>query len=111
MLRYTLKRLGSTLPTLIAVLTVIFVIIRIAPGDPAIAILGDNASQQAIDATDRYVALSSVMTAPVQTVDERDSLRGTAIILSRARRAPSASSGWRKSTASCRSKPASATTS
>ncbi|MEM8744442.1 MAG: ABC transporter permease [Pseudomonadota bacterium] len=50
MLRYTLKRLGSTLPTLLAVLTVIFIIIRIAPGDPAIAILGDNASQQAIDA-------------------------------------------------------------
>ncbi len=42
-------------------------------------------SQQAIDATDRYVALSSVMTAPVQTVDERDSLRGTAIILQKSK--------------------------
>jgi CBS domain-containing protein len=42
-------------------------------------------SQQAIDATDRYVALSSVMTSPVQTVDERDSLRGTAIILQKSK--------------------------
>ena len=42
-------------------------------------------SQQAIDATDRYVALSSVMTAPVQTVDERDSLRGTAMILQKSK--------------------------
>lgn len=58
MLRYTLKRLISTLPTLIAVLTVIFVIIRIAPGDPAIAILGDNASQQAIDALRERLGLN-----------------------------------------------------
>ncbi len=42
-------------------------------------------SQQAIDATDRYVALSSVMTSPVQTVDERDSLRGTAIMLQKSK--------------------------
>jgi len=47
---YTFKRLVATLPTLLAVLTVVFIIIRIAPGDPAIAILGDNASQQAIEA-------------------------------------------------------------
>ena len=42
-------------------------------------------NQQAIDATDRYVALSSVMTSPVQTVDERDSLRGTAMILQKSK--------------------------
>ena len=35
--------------------------------------------QNAIAATDRYVALSTVMTAPVQTVDERDALRSTAM--------------------------------
>ena len=58
MLRYTLRRLASTLPTLIAVLTVIFIIIRIAPGDPAIAVLGDNASQQAIDALRERLGLN-----------------------------------------------------
>lgn len=56
--RFTVKRLASTLPTLIAVLTVIFIIIRIAPGDPAIAILGDNASQQAIDALRERLGLN-----------------------------------------------------
>lgn len=30
---------------------------------------------------DRYVALSSIMTSPVRTADERDSLRGTALYL------------------------------
>ena len=58
MFAYTIKRLVATLPTLFAVLTVIFIIIRIAPGDPAIAILGDNASQQAVDALRERLGLN-----------------------------------------------------
>ncbi len=50
MLKYTLKRLGLSIPTLIAVLTLVFVIIRVAPGDPAMVILGDQASQEALEA-------------------------------------------------------------
>ncbi|MCL4744723.1 MAG: ABC transporter permease [Burkholderiaceae bacterium] len=55
---YVARRLAATFPTLLAVLTVIFVIIRIAPGDPAIAMLGDNASQQAIDALRERLGLN-----------------------------------------------------
>src|SRR6187551_663487 len=36
--------------TLIAVLTLVFVLVRIVPGDPAQLILGDQASREAIDA-------------------------------------------------------------
>ncbi len=50
MIKYTLKRLGWSLPTLIAVLTLVFVVIRVAPGDPAMVILGDQASQEALQA-------------------------------------------------------------
>ena len=50
MTKYLLQRLLSTIPTLFGVLTIVFVIIRIAPGDPALAILGDNASQEALNA-------------------------------------------------------------
>lgn len=50
MVRYVLRRLLSTIPTLFGILTIVFVMIRIAPGDPALAILGDNASQEALDA-------------------------------------------------------------
>lgn len=50
MLKYVLKRLGLAVPTLIAVLTLVFVIIRIAPGDPAMVILGDQASAEALEA-------------------------------------------------------------
>jgi ABC-type dipeptide/oligopeptide/nickel transport system permease component len=57
MLRYTVTRLLTSIPTLIAVLTVIFVIIRIVPGDPAIAILGDSATAESIEALRQRLGL------------------------------------------------------
>src|SRR5262249_60478745 len=48
MVAFIAKRLLSAPATLLAVLTVLFVIIRIVPGAPAIAILGDNATAQAV---------------------------------------------------------------
>src|SRR5256885_783748 len=48
MLTYVAKRLLLAIPTLLAVLTVVFFFVRIAPGDPAFIILGDQASQQAL---------------------------------------------------------------
>ncbi len=50
MVQYILKRLGLAVPTLIAVLTLVFIIIRVAPGDPAQVILGDQASKQMLEA-------------------------------------------------------------
>jgi len=47
---FVLKRLGFACITLLAVLTIVFFIVRILPGDPAMVILGDQASQQSIDA-------------------------------------------------------------
>ncbi|MGN6033318.1 MAG: ABC transporter permease [Thermomicrobiales bacterium] len=49
MLRYILRRLLLAIPTLLAVVTIIFVLVRVIPGDPVTAALGDQASQQAID--------------------------------------------------------------
>src|SRR5512143_3842324 len=50
MLKYTLKRLALSLPSLLAVLTLVFVIVRIVPGDPAMVVLGDQASPEALAA-------------------------------------------------------------
>ena len=50
MLRYFLKRLLAAIPTLIAVLTVVFLLVRVVPGDPAQTILGDQATAQALAA-------------------------------------------------------------
>src|SRR5262249_42772150 len=45
---YILKRLLLAIPTLFAVLTIVFVLARVLPGDPAQTILGDQASQEAL---------------------------------------------------------------
>lgn len=46
---YILRRLLMTIPTLFLMLTFVFFLVRIVPGDPAIAILGDSASQEALE--------------------------------------------------------------
>jgi ABC-type dipeptide/oligopeptide/nickel transport system permease component len=50
MILYILRRLAASIPTLVAVLTLVFVIVRIVPGDPAMSILGDQATPVAIAA-------------------------------------------------------------
>jgi peptide/nickel transport system permease protein len=50
MYAFIIKRLLSALVTLFAVMTLVFVLVRIVPGDPAQVVLGDQASQEAIEA-------------------------------------------------------------
>jgi peptide/nickel transport system permease protein/glutathione transport system permease protein len=50
MLIFIAKRLLLTIPTLWAVLTLVFFLVRIVPGDPALVVLGDQASPDALAA-------------------------------------------------------------
>lgn len=50
MLRYAILKLLYAVPTLLAVLALVFALTRIIPGDPAQLILGDQATPQAIAA-------------------------------------------------------------
>ena len=50
MISFLIRRLGFALITLFAVLTLVFLLVRIVPGDPAQVILGDQASREAIEA-------------------------------------------------------------
>lgn len=45
-----LRRLLLAIPTLLLSMTLIFVLARIAPGDPALVILGDQATKESLDA-------------------------------------------------------------
>ncbi len=49
MARHIGRRLLLAIPTLLAVFTIIFIIVRVAPGDPAVAALGDYASEEAVE--------------------------------------------------------------
>ncbi|MCK6449278.1 MAG: ABC transporter permease [Alphaproteobacteria bacterium] len=50
MLQYLIKRLLYAVPTLLAVLTVVFFVARVLPGDPAQVMLGEQAGAEAIQA-------------------------------------------------------------
>jgi len=50
MLRYVAQRLVLSVPVLLSVVTIVFLVVRVLPGDPAQAALGDYASQQTIQA-------------------------------------------------------------
>jgi ABC-type dipeptide/oligopeptide/nickel transport system permease component len=42
MLQYTLRRVVHTIPVLLGVLIVTFILLYIAPGDPVLAMVGDG---------------------------------------------------------------------
>lgn len=48
MLDFVLRRLGFAAVTLFSVLTLVFFVVRVLPGDPTLVILGDQASAQSI---------------------------------------------------------------
>lgn len=58
MTAFLVRRLGFAIVTLFAVLTLVFVLVRIVPGDPAQVILGDQASQEAIMALREKLGLN-----------------------------------------------------
>ncbi len=64
---FVLRRLGFAVITLFAVLTLVFFIVRILPGDPAMAMLGDQASMQAIEQLRARLGLDRPL--PVQYVE------------------------------------------
>lgn len=50
MFQYAVRRILQSIPILFVVLTLVFVIVRVLPGDPAVAALGDYASKEAVEA-------------------------------------------------------------
>lgn len=57
MVSFLIKRLGFAVITLFSVLTLVFLIVRILPGDPALIILGDQASAESIAALHQRLGL------------------------------------------------------
>jgi peptide/nickel transport system permease protein len=64
MLVFLLRRIAATVPVLVIVALIVFLMLRLAPGDPAAAILGDNASASAIKSVRAQFGLEQ--TIPVQ---------------------------------------------
>jgi peptide/nickel transport system permease protein len=64
MLRYVLKRLAFTLPTLLLVAIAVFALVRLIPGDPIQLMLGDAADAAQIEAMRQELGLDAPI--PVQ---------------------------------------------
>ena len=47
--RYLLTRIALAIPTVLILLTMVFLLMRVAPGDPIQAALGGHVSQQEIE--------------------------------------------------------------
>jgi ABC-type dipeptide/oligopeptide/nickel transport system permease component len=58
MLRYLIRRIILAVPILLAVFTLVFLVVRVIPGDPAVAALGDYASKEAVDALRERMGLN-----------------------------------------------------
>lgn len=64
MVNYTIRRVISAVPTLLIVAVMIFVLIRMVPGNPALVMLGDDAAQEEISAMEQRLGIDQPV--PVQ---------------------------------------------
>ena len=58
MLGYTIKRLLWAIPTLLGVSIIVFSMMHLAPGDPALVMLGEHASKESVDALREQMGLN-----------------------------------------------------
>jgi peptide/nickel transport system permease protein len=61
---FLLRRIVATIPVLVMVALIVFLMTRLAPGDPAAAIVGDNASSENLQQVRRNLGLTDSL--PVQ---------------------------------------------
>ncbi|MGD9935827.1 MAG: ABC transporter permease [Dehalococcoidia bacterium] len=61
MFAYSLRRGAQTIPALIGVVTLVFLMLRFLPGDPAAFIVGEGAGQEAIDQAREDLGLNKPM--------------------------------------------------
>ncbi len=61
---YVIRRLLQIIPTFLAVMLVVFLLVRLLPGDPASAILGDRATAEIVERTNRELGLDRPL--PIQ---------------------------------------------
>ena len=64
MFKYIAQRLVLSIPVFLGVATIVFLVVRVIPGDPAVASLGDYASKEAVEALRQRMGLNESL--PVQ---------------------------------------------
>lgn len=58
MLKYVIRRTLISIPTIVITVSIIFFVMRVLPGDPALVILGDSATEEAIARLNEQLGLN-----------------------------------------------------
>ena len=66
MLKFIAQRLAFSIPVFLGVVTIVFLVVRVIPGDPAVAALGDYASKEAVEALRQQMGLNESL--PLQYI-------------------------------------------
>ena len=75
MIKYAIRRILISLPILLVVVTLIFFLVRSMPGGPAMSVLGDYASKDAIEALEKEMGLD-IPVGQQYLIFMKDLLRG-----------------------------------
>jgi len=70
--RYIIRRLLSLIPTLLGVTVVIFLLLRLIPGDPAIAMLGEHAAQENVERIRERLGLNRPLFLDRESLEQGD---------------------------------------
>ncbi|MBN1660321.1 MAG: ABC transporter permease, partial [Anaerolineae bacterium] len=72
MTRYVVRRLVTLLPTLLGVTIVIFLFLRLIPGDPAVAMLGEHAATENVERIREQLGLNRPLFLDREALEEGD---------------------------------------
>jgi peptide/nickel transport system permease protein len=70
--RYIVRRLLSVPPTLLGVTLVIFLLLRLIPGDPAVAMLGEHAAKENVERIREQLGLNRPLFLDTEALQEGD---------------------------------------
>ena len=66
MTRYALRRLLAAIPLILGILTILFVVLSLAPGDPTMRYLGPNMSPEVLEQIRRNLGLDQPLPIHVE---------------------------------------------
>ncbi len=72
MTRYTIRRIISLIPTLLGVTIVVFFFLRLIPGDPAVAMLGEHAAQENVERIREQLGLNRPVFLDIEALKQGD---------------------------------------
>jgi len=70
--RYIVRRLISLIPTLLGVTVVIFLLLRLIPGDPAVAMLGEHAAKENVERIREQLGLNRPLFLDQEALKQND---------------------------------------